>query len=103
MPVDPETIARARGGDWAVVLTPSKAVPRRWFGEVAGLRILCLASGGGQPAPVLVAAGGIVTSLDASAEQLAKDRFVADVMAVWRDCARVLRPGRVTSRAPCVV
>lgn len=97
----------------------------------AGARVLCLASGGGQQAPVLAAAGAIVTSLDASAEQLAKDRlvadrdglalqcvegdmrdlsgvddaafdlvfhpcsnlFVADPMPVWRECARVLRPG----------
>lgn len=131
VPVDSETIARARRGDWHVVLTPNKPVPRSWFADLAGLRVLCLASGGGQQAPVLAAAGAVVTSLDASAEQLAKDHlvanregldlrcvvgdmcdlsvfadavfdlifhpcsnlFVADVMPVWRECARVLRPG----------
>ena len=131
VPVDSETIARARRGDWHVVLTPDKPVPRSWFADLAGLRVLCLASGGGQQAPVLAAAGAVVTSLDASAEQLAKDHlvanregldlrcvigdmcdlsvfadaafdlifhpcsnlFVADVMPVWRECARVLRPG----------
>lgn len=35
-PVDAQTIARARAGDWEVVLTPNKAVPRRRFGEVPG-------------------------------------------------------------------
>jgi SAM-dependent methyltransferase len=39
---------------------------------------LCLASGGGQQAPVLSAAGARVTSFDNSDEQLARDRFVAD-------------------------
>lgn len=76
-PVDAATIARARSGDWSVILTPNRAVPRSWFGDIVGKRILCLASGGGQQAPVLAAAGAIVTSLDISEEQLARDREVA--------------------------
>lgn len=76
-PVDRETVARARCGDWAVILTPNRTVPRAWFGAMAGRALLCLASGGGQQAPVLAAAGARVTSFDASAEQLAKDRRVA--------------------------
>ncbi len=40
--------------------------------------VLCLASGGGQQAPILAAAGATVTSFDNSEEQLAKDRFVAE-------------------------
>jgi SAM-dependent methyltransferase len=39
---------------------------------------LCLASGGGQQAPILAAAGARVTSFDNSAKQLEKDRFVAE-------------------------
>ena len=38
---------------------------------------MCLASGGGQQAPIFAAAGANVTSLDISAEQLQKDSYVA--------------------------
>ena len=76
-PVDEQTIANARLGDWQVILTPTITVPRKWFGRVRGKRLLCLASGGGQQAPVLAAAGATVTSFDNSDEQLAQDRLVA--------------------------
>jgi SAM-dependent methyltransferase len=78
VPVGPEVIAAARRGDWSVVLTPTKPVPRDWFPELAGLEVLCLASGGGQQGPVLAACGAAVTVFDASAAQLAQDRLVAD-------------------------
>lgn len=77
IPVDGATIAQARAGTWQVVLTPRLPVPRAWFGEVRGRRILCLASGGGQQAPVLSAAGAQVVSFDLSEAQLAKDQAVA--------------------------
>ncbi len=47
-PIDHETYVRATQGDWAVQLTPTKAVPRDWFGDLKGKRVLGLASGGGQ-------------------------------------------------------
>ena len=50
VPVSSEIVAAARRGDWNVILTPSKPVPREWFGEIKGKEILCLASGGGQQA-----------------------------------------------------
>jgi SAM-dependent methyltransferase len=78
VPVGPEVIAAARRGDWHVVLTPTRPVPREWFPDPAGLEVLCLASGGGQQAPVLAAAGANVTVLDNSPAQLARDRLVAD-------------------------
>ncbi len=77
LPVDAETIARARAGDWSLILTPTKTVPADWFTDVRGKQILCLASGGGQQAPVLAAAGAHVTSFDNSSAQLEKDRSVA--------------------------
>jgi len=78
-PVEQATIDRARAGDWAVILTPNRLVPRDWFGDhLAGSRILALASGGGQQAPMLAAAGARVTSFDNSDTQLALDRAVAD-------------------------
>ncbi|CAN5744254.1 class I SAM-dependent methyltransferase [soil metagenome] len=78
VPVGKDAIARARVGDWSIVLTPEKAVPRSWFGEIEGKDVLCLASGGGQQAPILAAAGAAVTSFDNSAKQLEQDKFVAE-------------------------
>ena len=77
-PVTPEQITAARRGDWSVVLTPSRPVPREWFGQLAGSRVLCLASGGGQQAPILAAAGARVTVIDNSPRQLARDVEVAE-------------------------
>lgn len=131
-PVGPDVIARARAGDWAVVLIGYEPVPRDWFpADMRGVDVLCLASGGGQQGPVLAAAGANVTVFDNSPRQLDRDREVADreglsiatalgdmrdlaafgdatfdlilnpvsnlfcpeIRPVWRECARVLRPG----------
>lgn len=78
VPVTPEEIARARAGDWQVVLTPNTPVPQAWFGPLHDCDLLCLASGGGQQAPIFAAAGARVTSFDNSDAQLAMDRMVAD-------------------------
>lgn len=78
LPVSPETIRKARAGDWSVLLTSSKSVPDAWFGPLEGKDLLALASGGGQQAPVLAAAGANVTVFDASPKQLASDRLVAE-------------------------
>ncbi len=78
VPVGPEVIAAARRGEWQIVLTPTRPVPTGWFPPLAGLDVLCLASGGGQQAPILAAAGASVTVLDNSERQLSQDRFVAD-------------------------
>lgn len=77
-PVDAAAIEQARDGQWDILLTPCRPVPRAWFGELAGKQVLCLASGGGQQAPILAAAGASVVSLDASDAQLAKDMDVAE-------------------------
>ncbi len=154
-PVSPDVIARARTGDWSVVLIGYVPVARDWFpADLRGLDILGLASGGGQQGPVLAAVGGVagdlgaerrsgvagpaqagqganVTIFDNSPKQLAQDRLVAereglhirteqgdmrdlsifpdasfdlifhpvsnvfcpDILPVWRECFRVLRPG----------
>ena len=79
VPVSEEIIAKARMGEWSVVMTPTKPVPRNWFPmSLNGLDILCLASGGGQQGPVLAAAGGNVTVFDNSKRQLAQDHYVAE-------------------------
>ncbi|NIG73829.1 class I SAM-dependent methyltransferase [Klebsiella sp. Ap-873] len=75
-PVSADIIAQAREGEWQIHLTPGQ-LPASWLPNVQGKRILCLASAGGQQAPVLAAAGAEVTVYDLSQEQLNKDRFVA--------------------------
>jgi len=87
-PVGSEVIERARGGDWEVILTPMRHVPKAWFGDLKDKDVLCLASGGGQQAPVLAAAGARVVSFDLSEEQLLKDRLVADRDGLDMECMR---------------
>jgi SAM-dependent methyltransferase len=77
IPVGPDVIARARRGDWQIGLTPTKPVPAEWFPDLAGIDVLCLASGGGQQGPILAAARAKVTVFDNSPKQLAQDRLVA--------------------------
>ncbi len=77
-PVDSTAIQDAKDGRWEVILTPNRPVPRRWFGEIRDRRVLCLASGGGQQAPILAAAGAEVVSFDLSEEQLSKDHSVSE-------------------------
>jgi ubiquinone/menaquinone biosynthesis C-methylase UbiE len=88
VPVDGAVIKAARHGNWSVILTPITPVPASWFGSVAGKQILCLASGGGQQAPVLAAAGAIVTSFDNSDAQLDRDRQVAEREGLSIRCLR---------------
>ena len=75
--VDTATIEAARRGEWDIVLTPTRAVPRAWYPPLAGERVLCLAGAGGQQAPILAAAGAQVTVLDNSPRQLEQDQVVA--------------------------
>jgi len=77
IPVSTEVIAQAKSGNWQVVLTPWKPVPPDWFPELKRLNILCLASAGGQQAPVFAAAGAHVVVYDLSPEQLKQDQLVA--------------------------
>jgi SAM-dependent methyltransferase len=78
VPVSPEQVERARLGKIEIVLTPTKPIPNAWLEPLAGRRVLCLASGGGQQGPLLAAAGADVTVYDASPRQLAQDRSVAE-------------------------
>ncbi len=78
VPVTTDEIQRAKEGEWQIVLTPTKPVPKPWFPDLRGASTLCLASGGGQQGPILAAAGATVTVLDASPRQLEQDRTVAE-------------------------
>jgi SAM-dependent methyltransferase len=77
-PVTPEVVAKARAGEWSIVLMGYEPVDPTWFPpEIAACDVLCLASGGGQQGPVLAAAGARVTVFDNSPGQLAQDEMVA--------------------------
>ncbi|KPD05541.1 SAM-dependent methyltransferase [Aneurinibacillus migulanus] len=76
-PVDNRVIEKAKNGEWEIILTPTRPVPKEWFPTLRGLKVLCLASGGGQQGPILAAAGAEVTVLDISEKQLEQDKYVA--------------------------
>ena len=126
-PIDHETYLRAKAGEWGVFLSPNHSC------DLAGKRVLGLASGGGQQIPVFTALGARCTVLDYSAAQLESERMVAaregyavecvqadmtkslpfadasfdlifhpvsncyveQLDPIWRECARVLKPGGV--------
>lgn len=76
-PVSYEKVEAAKNGQWEVHLTKKK-LPENWLPkQIKNKDILCLASAGGQQAPVLAAAGANVTVFDVSEKQLELDRYVA--------------------------
>ncbi|MGI8893278.1 MAG: class I SAM-dependent methyltransferase [Bacteroidia bacterium] len=133
IPVTDQELKNAKEGNWNIVLTPKKTVPHNWFPQLSGLKILGLASGGGQQGPILAALGADVTIFDNSEMQLLQDKtvsdkfdlkiktiegdmkdlsvfennsfdlvfnpcsilFVENVIPVWKECYRVLKPGGI--------
>ncbi len=131
VPISHEAYLRALHGDWELLLTPTKPVPKNWFPPLRGCRVLGLASGGAQQMPVFAAQGAVCSVLDYSERQIESERAVAaregyaieavradmtkplpwpdgsfdlifhpvsncyvrEVAPIWRECARVLRPG----------
>jgi SAM-dependent methyltransferase len=75
--VSSEIIEKAKKGEWEIGVTAQKRIPKNWFPPLKGLKVLCLASGGGQQGPVLAAAGADVTVVDISEKQLDQDIYVA--------------------------
>ncbi len=61
-PVSSEDIEKAKKGEWEIVLTPTKAVPKDWYPKLDGAKVLCLASGGGQQGPIMAAVGAEVNT-----------------------------------------
>lgn len=76
-PVSSELVQAASWGSWNVHITP-RPLPKEWLGDIVGKEILCLASAGGQQAPILAAAGANVTVFDISDQQSEQDRKVAE-------------------------
>src|SRR5215469_15043203 len=117
-PVGPEVVARARAGDWSVVLIGYEPTPRDWFpANLTGAAILCLASGGGQQGPVLAAVDAEVAVREGLAIRTVlgdmrdlsafgdgsfdvvfnpvSNVFCPELAPVWQESFRVLRPGGV--------
>lgn len=96
VPISHEEYLNALSGKWSVVLTPTKPVPKEWFGEtLKGKRVLGLASGGGQQMPIFAALGAECTVLDYSERQLESERMVArregyDIRVVRADMTKPL-------------
>ena len=87
IPISHDTFIKAQNGDWQVVLTPIKSVPKEWFApyykdsklsKLNGAKLLGLASGGGQQMPVFAALGADCTILDYSERQLEQEKLVAE-------------------------
>lgn len=73
-----EDYLRACQGDWEMLLTPTKPVPREWYpADMTGLRVLGLACGGAQQMPIFAALGAVCTVLDYTPSQLESERMVA--------------------------
>ncbi len=77
-PISHEEYVNAQKGVWRMFLTPTKPVPRDWFGDLKGRKVLGLASGGGQQMPLFAALGAVGTVLDYSPKQLESERMVAE-------------------------
>ncbi len=95
VPVTHETYLRAKAGDWDVLLTPTKPVPKRWFPPLEGCRVLGLASGGAQQMPLFAARGAECSVLDYSERQIGSELAVAaregyEIEAVRADMTKPL-------------
>lgn len=77
-PISHEIYEEATKGNWSVVLTPTKSVPKEWFCDMKNAKVLGLASGGGQQMPIFAALGAQCTILDYSEAQLLSEKMVAE-------------------------
>lgn len=77
IPISHEEFEKAKKGEWNVLLTPTRPVPKEWFPELKNCRVLGLASGGGQQMPIFTALGADCTVLDYSQKQIDSEELVA--------------------------
>lgn len=78
VPISHEQFEDALNGKWSMVLTPNKPVPKEWYPDLRGKKVLGLASGGGQQMPIFAACGAECTVLDYSEKQIESDLSVAE-------------------------
>lgn len=76
-PIGHDAYEKAKKGEWDVLLTPTVSVPKSWFPDMKNLKILGLASGGGQQMPIFTACGADCTVLDYARSQLESEKMVA--------------------------
>lgn len=77
VPITHEQFLDAQKGQWSMVLTPIKPVPKDWFPDLKGKKVLGLASGGGQQMPIFAALGAECAVLDYSEKQIQSELTVA--------------------------
>jgi len=77
-PISHEEFIKISPTNYSLFASPITPIPKQWIGDVRGKRVLCLASAGGQQAPIFSALGADVTVFDVSIEQLKKDILVAE-------------------------
>ena len=77
-PISHNDYENAKIGIWGVYLTTCIYVPKEWFGELNGVNLLGLASGGGQQIPLFSALGADCTVFDYSDSQLEAERIVSN-------------------------
>lgn len=78
LPVTHEEYEKTNAENFIVYLTPCISVPREWFGNLKGKKVLGLASGGGQQMPVLSKLGAECTVFDYSDRQLEAEKMVSE-------------------------
>ena len=78
IPISHEDYTKAKNGECNVLLTPNKYVPKHWFPDLRGKKLLGLASAGGQQMPIFSALGADCTVLDISDKQLANEKLVSE-------------------------
>src|SRR3982751_6387994 len=78
IPVSEQELENAKDGNWDICLTPTKPVPHNWFSDLKRLKVLGLASGGGQQGPILAILGADITIFDNSEKQLLQDKTLSD-------------------------
>lgn len=77
-PITHEEFLKAKNGEWQVLLTPTKPVPKEWFGSLSHKKLFGLASGGAQQIPVFSALGAECTVLDYSKKQCESEKETAE-------------------------
>ncbi|GHV43470.1 methyltransferase [Clostridia bacterium] len=84
VPITRKAYEAALSGDWGLLLTPKKFVPKEWYApylngnSFKGVKVLGLASGGGQQMPIFAGLGADTTVLDYSPAQLESERIVSE-------------------------
>ena len=78
IPITHDDYVKAKNGEWNVLLTPTKCIPKNWFPKLNNKKLLGLASAGGQQMPVFAALGAECTVLDYSDKQLESEKIVAE-------------------------